>query len=253
MTADQSPIILRANALSRTYKMGASEFPVLREVNLAIRAGSFTLIVGHSGCGKSTLLHLLGLLDRPTRGQVLYGPDDAFARSAAWRERVRNRRLGFVFQFYHLLPDLSVLGNVLLPDLIGYSTFQWFSRRKESRRRAKEILEQVGLGQRLNFPPNRLSGGERQRAAIARALVHDPDIIFADEPTGNLDTRAGWQVFEMLRDLATERGKTVVMVTHDHRFVPEAGAVLHLAGGRIVDAETAAKIAVDHERLKKKG
>jgi len=240
--------ILRAAGLSKAYRMGRVDIPVLHELDLSIESGSFTLIVGHSGCGKSTLLHLLGLLDRPTEGQVLYGGTDAFACPARWREGVRNRRLGFVFQFYHLVPELTVLGNVMLPEMIRHGLVSWLPARGDCRRRAKKILETVGLQDRMHFKPNRLSGGERQRAAIARALVHDPEIVFADEPTGNLDTRAGWQVFEMLRSLSTDRGKTVVMVTHDSRFIPEARAVLYLEDGRIVDAETAARLALKHER-----
>jgi lipoprotein-releasing system ATP-binding protein len=246
--SEKPPVILRTESLSKTYSLGQVDVPVLRDLNVSIRSGTFTLVLGYSGCGKSTLLHLLGLLDRPSQGRVFYDGVDAFAQPAAWRDRVRNRRIGFVFQFYHLLPELSVLGNVMLSDMIYFNPLRWLANGGESRRRAERILEQVGLKERMEFPPSRLSGGERQRVAIARALVHDPDIIFADEPTGNLDTRAGWQVFEMLRSLAIDRGKTVVMVTHDNRFTAEAGVVLNLAGGRIVDAETAAKIALEHER-----
>jgi len=241
-------IVLRCDGLSKTYRMGQVEVPVLKGVNLAVRRGSFTLIVGPSGCGKSTLLHLLGLLDRPTAGKVFYGQVDAFAERRRWRERTRNRTIGFVFQFYHLLPELSVLGNVLLPEMIRHGPLAWSLARRRSGARAEQVLRDVGLGERMGFRPSRLSGGERQRAAIARALVHDPQIVFADEPTGNLDTRAGWQVFEMLRDLAQGRQKTVLMVTHDSRFIPEADRVLYLAGGRIVDAETAARLTLEHEK-----
>jgi len=240
--------ILRAERLSRTYRMGRVEVPVLKGIDLSIRKGTFTLIVGHSGCGKSTLLHVLSLLDAPTDGRVFYDGCDAFAQPAAWRQRVRNRRIGFVFQFYHLLPELTVLGNVLLPEMIGHGPLAWLGVRREARERAAQMLDTVGLNDRMDFKPSRLSGGERQRAAIARALVHDPEIVFADEPTGNLDTRAGWQVFEMLRSLAIDRGKTVVMVTHDNRFIPEAQQVLYLEDGRIVDAEAAARLALKHER-----
>jgi len=221
--------------------------PVLQGVDLAIRRGSFTLIVGPSGCGKSTLLHLMGLLDKPTEGRVFYGEADAFAQSARWRERVRNRRIGFVFQFYHLLPELTVLGNVLLPEMVHHGPIGWAGARGACRSRAEEMLRRVRLTDRMGFRPSRLSGGERQRAAIARALVHDPGIVFADEPTGNLDTRAGWQVFEMLRGLVARDGKTVVMVTHDNRFIAEAETVLYLAEGRIVDADTFARLTQEHD------
>ncbi|MBN2581759.1 MAG: ABC transporter ATP-binding protein [Planctomycetes bacterium] len=240
--------VLRTEKLCKTYRMGRVEVPVLKGIDLTVEKGSFTLIVGHSGCGKSTLLHVLSLLDRPTSGSVLVDGCDAFAKSSRWRERLRNRRIGFVFQFYHLLPELTVLGNVLLPELIGHGPLGWLRARGAARERAVRMLETVGMENRIGFKPNRLSGGERQRAAIARALVHDPEIVFADEPTGNLDTDAGWQVFEMLRSLAINRGKTVVMVTHDNRFIPEAQQVLYLEDGRIVDAETARRLALKHER-----
>jgi lipoprotein-releasing system ATP-binding protein len=243
-----SNAVLHVHELSRTYRMGDVEIPVLRSVSLSVQAGSFSLIIGPSGCGKSTLMHLMGLLDRPTGGTVQYRGVDAFAQSAAWRERTRNRTVGFVFQFYHLLPELTVLDNVLLPHTIQYGPLSWPRVRHECRDRAEAILRRVGLAERMKFRPSRLSGGERQRVAVARALVHEPEIVFADEPTGNLDTRAGWQVFEMLRELTGDSGKTVVMVTHDSRFIPEAERVLYLAGGRIVDQETAARLTQEHNR-----
>jgi len=242
-----SETTLRTESLTKVYRMGKTEVPVLGGVDLSVRRGSFTVIVGPSGCGKSTLLHLMGLLDKPTEGAVFYDEADAFAQSARWREQVRNRRIGFVFQFYHLLPELTVLGNVLLPEMVYRGPLNWARARGECRERAEEILRRVRLTDRMRFKPSRLSGGERQRAAIARALVHDPEIVFADEPTGNLDTRAGWQVFEMLRNLASDHQKTVVMVTHDSRFIPEAGTVLYLAGGRIVDAEAFARLTQEHD------
>ena len=242
-----SESVLQVHELSKTYHMGDAQVPVLRSVDLAIAAGSFSLIIGPSGCGKSTLLHLMGLLDKPSGGCVRYQGVDAFAQSAAWRERTRNRAVGFVFQFYHLLPELSVLDNVLLPHMIQYGPLKWPAVRSQCRQKAEAILRRVGLAERMNFRPGRLSGGERQRVAVARALVHEPEIVFADEPTGNLDTRSGWQVFEMLRELTSGGGKTVVMVTHDSRFIPEAERVLYLAGGRIVDQETAARLTLEHQ------
>jgi len=242
-----SETILRAESLTKVYRMGKTEVPVLQGVDMSIRRGTFTLIVGPSGCGKSTLLHLMGLLDKPTDGTMFYGETDAFAQPAGWREHVRNRRIGFVFQFYHLLPELTVLGNVLLPEMVYHGPFGWSRVRRACRDRAEAVLRRVSLTDRMRFRPSRLSGGERQRAAVARALVHDPEIVFADEPTGNLDTRAGWQVFEMLRGLVARDGKTVVMVTHDNRFIAEAETVLYLAGGRIVDADAFAKLTQEHD------
>ena len=240
--------ILQVHELSKVYRMGDAQVPVLRSVNLSIAAGTFSLIVGPSGCGKSTLMHLMGLLDKPTGGTVRYRGVDAFAQSASWRERTRNQAVGFVFQSYHLLPEFSVLDNILLPHMIQYGPLQWPGVRGACRQKAEAILERVGLAERMDFRPSRLSGGERQRVAVARALVHEPAIVFADEPTGNLDTRSGWQVFEMLRELTAGGERTVVMVTHDSRFIPEAQRVLYLAGGRIVDQETAARLTLEHQR-----
>jgi len=157
--------VLRTERLGRTYRMGRIEVPVLKGIDLSIGKGTFTLIVGHSGCGKSTLLHVLSLLDAPTEGRVLYDGQDAFAESSAWRQRVRNRRIGFVFQFYHLLPELTVLGNVMLPELIGHGPLAWLGVRRDARERAARMLDTVGLNDRMDFKPSRLSGGERQRAA----------------------------------------------------------------------------------------
>lgn len=238
--------ILKASALARTYTMGRTEVPVLRGVDLEVTRGTFSLIIGPSGCGKSTLLHLLGLLDYPTRGKIFYDGTDALAQPASWREARRNRTVGFVFQFYHLLPELSVIENVMLPEMVRHGPLAWLRASGDCHRRAAAMLERVGLADRMMFRPSRLSGGERQRVALARALAGEPEIVFADEPTGNLDTRAGWDVFEMLRALTGESGKTVVMVTHDSRFIPEAEAVRYLAGGRIVDAETAARLTREH-------
>jgi ABC-type lipoprotein export system ATPase subunit len=240
--------ILRLEKLSRTYHMGPADVRVLKSVNLSVQTGSFSLVIGPSGCGKSTLLHLMGLLDKPTGGRVFYDGQDAFEQGSQWREAKRNRDIGFVFQFYHLLPELTVKENVLLPHLIEHGPLQWPGRSGECRRRAEAILEEVGLADRMHFKPSRLSGGERQRVAVARALVHEPQIVFADEPTGNLDTKAGWQIFEMLRKLTDQGKKTVVMVTHDSRFIPEAEQVHYLAGGRIVDADTAARLTREHEK-----
>ena len=240
--------VIRAEELSRVYRMGSTVVPVINELNLSIHRGSFTLIVGHSGCGKSTLLHMFGLLERPTSGRIYVDGIDAQSQGRSWRDKTRNQHMGFVFQFFHLLPELSVLGNVMLPEMIRYGPLAWWSVRRDVRARAEMMLYRVGLSDRMNFPPARLSGGERQRVAIARSLVYDPEIIFADEPTGNLDTDSGWQIFEMLRQFAAEDRKTVVMVTHDSRFMPEAEVILHLAGGRIVDAETAREIEQAHEK-----
>ncbi len=247
--------LLRADGLTRTYVMGRTRVEVLRGCALEIRRGEFLAIMGKSGSGKSTLLHLLGALDVPQRGQVWFEERPIFAdergRAAApglfdgarrvfdvlsgWERRrigLRRRRFGFVFQFYHLLPELTVLENVLLPRMIAAGTLGWWTSRGAARRDAREIVARVGLEPRLKHRPAELSGGERQRVAIARALVHRPDVLFADEPTGNLDAQTGESLMELLLDLH-RAGQTIVMVTHDPAIAARADRTLHLVNGRL--------------------
>jgi len=229
-----SDVMLRAEALVKDYRMGAARLRVLHGVDLSIRRGEFLCILGPSGSGKSTLLHLLGLLDRPTAGRVLFEGHDAFAKPKAWRDRMRNQAIGFVFQFYYLMPDLSLLGNTLLPAMIRTPLLAWLARRGEHRRRAGEVLRQVGLSARGRHRPSELSGGERQRAALARALVHQPRILFADEPTGNLDSATGSEIMALISRLNRQSGLTVVMVTHDERVAEQADRVLRLTDGKLL-------------------
>lgn len=233
-----SDIIIEAKGLSKTYGTGKVKTRVLRNLNLEVHRGEFLVIVGPSGSGKSTLLHLLGLLDVPTSGQVYFEGEDAFKRSRSWRERHRNRDIGFVFQFYHLLPELTVLQNTVMPAMIGVPALGWFAARGPARKAAEDILRQVGLQDRMSYRPLKLSGGERQRAAIARALAMGPRVLFADEPTGNLDSQTGREVFEILRRLNREREVTVVMVTHDEHFAADADRVVGLKDGKITDEMT---------------
>ncbi len=224
---------LQAVGLSKTFHKGRTEIPVLLEVDLEVEAGQFLAVIGASGSGKSTLLHLLGLLDRPDLGAIyLDGSrvDDARPRQ---RDRLRNRTYGFIFQFYHLLPELSTLENVMMPELIRHEPWGYLSRRRAIRRRAEELLERVGLGHRLSHRPTELSGGEMQRAAIARALLAEPEILLADEPTGNLDVETGADVFALLRDLNREHGLTMLVVTHDHTIAQQADRIVQLQNGRI--------------------
>ena len=183
--------ILRAEKLHKTYQLGRVQLKVLRGVSLSVRAGEFAAIQGASGSGKSTLLHLMGALDVPTAGRVLFEGQDIFAARNAARDRLRNRTFGFIFQFYHLLPELNVLENVAISRMIGSSVLGWASQRGDTRKLAAELLDRVGLSQRLKHKPNELSGGEQQRVAIARALVNRPRVLLADEPTGNLDQKTG--------------------------------------------------------------
>jgi lipoprotein-releasing system ATP-binding protein len=224
---------LQASDLHKTYRLGKTELKVLRGCSLSVERGEFVCIMGSSGSGKSTLLHLLGALDTPDRGSVRFEGPDVFARPFWQRDQLRNETFGFVFQFYHLLPELNVLENVLIPCMVGTSTLGWYRRRGEYRRRAIEMLERFGLGQRLRHRPNELSGGERQRVAIARALANRPAVLLADEPTGNLDAATGREILGVLKSLNQE-GQTIVMVTHDPQVAASAHRTLTLVDGRMV-------------------
>ncbi len=224
--------LLEAQDIHKSYRMGQTQVRVLKGVNLKITGGEFTAIVGASGSGKSTLLHILGVLDRPDKGRVCFRGND-LAKQSGWRlNRFRNRTVGFVFQFYHLLDELNVLENVLLPKMAGKSLAGWLVCRRAAKNRAKELLEQFGLSQRVRHKPYQLSGGERQRVAIARALMNEPEILLADEPTGNLDSKTGNGILEVLEHL-NRAGQTIVIVTHDERIAAKAGRIIRLADGVI--------------------
>lgn len=220
-------------ALEKSYRKGALKIPVLRGVEIGVRKGEFLSIVGQSGSGKSTLLHVMGLLDSPNVGEVLLDGDRIDDLPATTRDEIRNRVFGFVFQFYHLLPELSVLENVLTPLMIRHSFLSYWRRRGEFREQACEILEKVGLTHRLKHKPSELSGGEMQRAAIARALVAKPEILLADEPTGNLDAGTGQEIMGLLRNLNEQEGLTIVMVTHDEQLARSAHRMVRLNEGRL--------------------
>jgi lipoprotein-releasing system ATP-binding protein len=217
--------------------MGDSVIDVLKQCDLAVRRGEFIAIEGRSGSGKSTLLHILGALDEPNGGAIDYDGRDIAKMSGAERSHLRNTDFGFVFQFYHLLPELNVIENTLLAAMIQYSWMGFRSNRGALRARATEVLDQLGMAHRLRHRPNQLSGGERQRVAIARALMNSPKVLFADEPTGNLDADTGRQIMGVLEKLHQERGQTIVMVTHDRTLAREADRVLVLKGGRLERAE----------------
>jgi len=231
---------IAAFSVEKAYRKGEHLVPVLHGVDISIRKGEFLSIVGQSGSGKSTLLHLLGLLDSPDVGEVqLEGQriDDLPART---RDELRNRVFGFVFQFYHLLPELSLMENVLSPLMIRHSIWGYWKRRKEYQERAREMIDRVGLGHRLTHRPSELSGGEMQRAAIARSLVAHPEILLADEPTGNLDARTGREIIDLLAKLNEQERLTIVMVTHDQAIAAEAHRTVKLCEGRIVPLSDAA-------------
>ncbi|MFW6189089.1 MAG: ABC transporter ATP-binding protein [Planctomycetota bacterium] len=227
-------IILAADALVKDYQIGRVSLRVLHGVDVQVRRGELLSIVGPSGAGKSTLLHLLGMLDTPTEGRVLHRGRDVAELSPARQAYWRNRLFGFVFQFYHLLPDFTALENVALPSLVGSGVVGWRGRAQEARQRAREMLEMVGLGERARHRPGQLSGGERQRVAIARALVNRPEVLFCDEPTGNLDSDTGAAILELLQDVQRETGCTLVVVTHDEHIANVGERVVRLQDGRIV-------------------
>jgi lipoprotein-releasing system ATP-binding protein len=224
---------LSAVGLEKGYRKGKIHVPVLGGVDVDVDRGEFVAVIGASGSGKSTLLHVLGLLDGPDRGCVLLDGVRIDNQSDKQRDALRNHTFGFIFQFYHLLPELSALENVMMPQMIRHGFWSYLSKRKAVRAEATALLERVGLGHRLTHLPSELSGGEMQRAAIARALAGGPSILLADEPTGNLDAGTGQSVLELLRDLNKERGLTMMMVTHDSQIAQLADRVVRLTEGRI--------------------
>lgn len=219
--------------LHKSYRKGPIEVPVLRGVSLGVRQGEFMAIVGQSGSGKSTLLHLLGTLDAPDQGEIYYAGQRIDNLRAKARDALRNRQFGMIFQFYHLLPELNTLENVLMPLMIAHGAWSFLRRRRRLHAQAEELLEMVGLGHRLKHRPCELSGGEMQRAAIARALVAEPELLLADEPTGNLDQSTGQETIRILRTLNQQRKLTIVMVTHDRAIADQADRIVRLTGGRI--------------------
>jgi lipoprotein-releasing system ATP-binding protein len=225
--------LLSVSGLSKAYRRGKNEVPVLKGVDLSIETGRFTAIVGKSGSGKSTLLHLLGALDSPDSGEIWFR-DERLDQWPTWRkDEFRNRRVGMIFQFYHLLPELNAVENVLVPRMIRHGVFSYWRHRRAYVVRARELLELVGLSHRLTHKPNQLSGGEMQRVAIARALISEPDLLLADEPTGNLDTDSGREVIESLLKLKRQHNVTIAMVTHDENIASTADRVVALVDGRI--------------------
>lgn len=224
--------IIQASELKRSFHEAGRELHVLRGVDLTLNHGEWLSILGRSGSGKSTLLHLLGGLDRPTSGTVGFDGTDIFKLSGAKLDRYRNQHAGFVFQFYHLLPELSALENVLLGSMLASSMFAWPGKRKAARQRAIEMLKRVGLEDRLTHRPAKLSGGERQRVAIARALVNRPSVLLADEPTGNLDADTASSILDLFRSLHRD-GQTIAMVTHDQTVADAGDRVVTLVKGKL--------------------
>ena len=231
-------IHVSAVGVEKTYRKGKLHVPVLRGVDLEADHGELVAIVGASGSGKSTLLHVMGLLDAPDAGSVTLSGERIDTLPEKRRDVLRNRTFGFIFQFYHLMPELSALENVMAPLMIRHGVVSYLSKRKAICREATALLERVGLGHRLTHLPSELSGGEMQRAAIALALSGSPEVLLDDEPTGNLDAATGQSVLELLRDLNRERGLTMMLVTHDAHIAAQADRTVRLCEGRIEDWAT---------------
>jgi lipoprotein-releasing system ATP-binding protein len=224
---ERGPLLVETRQVRKTYRLGRRLIEVLRGVDLTLEAGEFLAVRGASGAGKSTLLHLVGGLDTPTAGEIWISGERLDRMSGARLSRFRNRKVGFVFQAYHLLPELNALENVCLPARMARVSGD------QAEKGGRELLDRVGLGDRLDHRPYELSGGEQQRVAIARALINQPDLVLADEPTGNLDSRTGGEIIDLLCALREERRTTLVVATHDGQVAGRAPRVLELVDGRL--------------------
>ena len=220
--------MIQAKGLIKIYRNGAKELEVLKGIDLKVAKSEVLAVLGPSGAGKSTLLHLLGGLDTPTAGEVMIDGTDIYALGDRERAKIRNRKIGFVFQFYHLLPEVDALENVMFPLLIKGGDG------KNLRGKGAGLLKAVGLEDRMNHRPGELSGGEQQRVAIARALINEPELLLCDEPTGNLDSESGENIIELLWELNKSRKMTLMIVTHDAQIAKAAQRVLHIRDGKII-------------------
>ena len=232
----QAACQIEAVDLHKSYKTPKQKLAVLSGAHLKVMVGEMLGITGASGVGKSTLLHILGGLDHPDAGKVLFRGEDIYSKGNGYLENFRNTRIGFVFQFFNLLGDFTALENAMFPALIAKVD------KNEARDRAEQLLVQIGLKDRLHHKPGELSGGESQRVALARALINEPDLLLADEPTGNLDNRASGSLMELIQSLSREMHQTVVIVTHSQRITSKMDRVLELSGGLVAPAEKSAII-----------
>lgn len=220
--------LLQVQNLSKAYTSNGTVTKVLNKINVTVGTGDLLAIIGPSGAGKSTLLHILGTLDHPTGGSVLYRETDIFSRTPQERARFRNRRIGFIFQFHHLLPEFTAFENTCMPAMIAGVDA------RDYREKASDLLERIGLGNRMHHKPGELSGGEQQRVAVARALIMSPELVLADEPTGNLDSHTGGEVFDMLLELNAHMRTTLIIVTHNEEFARRMPRCITLRDGTVV-------------------
>ncbi|AQQ08584.1 Lipoprotein-releasing system ATP-binding protein LolD [Sedimentisphaera cyanobacteriorum] len=225
--------IISCEKLCKSYPLGQSRIDVLKGADLSVQDGEFVVIVGASGSGKSTLLHILGALDKPDSGKVFFSEEQISRYSGRKLDSYRNQNIGFVFQFYHLIEELNVMENILIPAMAGCSAIRWAAKSSSAKNRGRQLAERLGLSERLKHRPSQLSGGERQRAAIGRALINNPRVLLADEPTGNLDWHTGTEILDILKDFH-KNGQTILLVTHDERIASMADRVVAIQDGAIV-------------------
>ena len=228
-----SQTLLRANKVVKSFHKHNLEVPVLKGVNFKIPTGKMTAIIGQSGSGKSTLLHLLATLDEPDSGEIIFEDRRIDNLPRREKDRFRNEQIGIIFQFYHLLPELTTVENVLVPKMISENAFRYWKNKKKYKEKAAYLLDLVGLGHRLTHKPCELSGGEMQRVAIARSLISSPRLLLADEPTGNLDQENGYEIMGLLKKLNDDDSLTIVMVTHDNELAADADYLVRLESGRV--------------------
>ena len=236
-------IVLQARGIQKSYHKNRIELPVLRGVDLDVYRGQVTALVGRSGSGKSTLMHLLATLDQPDSGEILFEGKRIDNASRVQRDAYRNQQIGIIFQFYHLLPELTAIENVLAPTMIGRSMLSFLSTRKQLRRRAEEVLDRVGLLHRASHKPTEMSGGEMQRAAIARALMNQPSLLLADEPTGNLDSETGRDILKLLMEVNGDEGLTILMITHDDAIAAGADICHRMQDGLLETTKQQLQVA----------
>ncbi|MCD4657654.1 MAG: ABC transporter ATP-binding protein [Planctomycetes bacterium] len=231
----KSEILLHADNIYRTFPVGESTLDVLKGVDISVHRGEMLMILGPSGAGKSTILHIMGLLDKPTSGKVFFRDEEITSLNEETQSAYRNKYFGFIFQFYHLLPEFNALENVLMPQMIARGPLSYRAKYREIETKAKNLLEIVGLTDRIKHLPSQLSGGERQRVAIARALINDPELIFCDEPTGNLDTENAQKIHQLLVKLNEEHNISFLFVTHNKELSSRGHRLLYMCDGKITD------------------